>query len=118
MNVVIKCASNLHAKVYIFDDSSAIVTSSNLTPSGMKSNIEYGIELVDPIAVRQILSDMDAYWLAAETVTPEMIKKVKEPLPEEYALMKPGQIIFTYFHLANNQELAGALMNRLVTAIA
>ena len=30
----------------------------------------------------------------------DMIVKVKEPLPDEYPLIRPGQILFTYFHFA------------------
>jgi alanine dehydrogenase len=48
----------------------------------------------------------------------EMILKVKEPLPSEYGLLRPGQILFTYLHLAANSELARALMDRHVVAIA
>ena len=33
----------------------------------------------------------------------EMIVKVKEPLPEEYGLLRRGQILFTYLHLAANR---------------
>ncbi len=35
----------------------------------------------------------------------DMILKVKEPLPPEYPLIKRGQIVFTYFHFAANEEL-------------
>jgi alanine dehydrogenase len=48
----------------------------------------------------------------------EMIVKVKEPLPEEYALFHEGQILYTYLHLAANKELAQQLMQRKVTGIA
>ena len=48
----------------------------------------------------------------------EMIMKVKEPLPPEYDLMHKGQIIFTYFHLAPERKLTGALLERKVTGIA
>jgi len=47
----------------------------------------------------------------------EMILKVKEPLPAEYRLLRPGQILFTYLHLASSRELARALLNSGVTAI-
>src|SRR5688500_9043596 len=30
----------------------------------------------------------------------DMVVKVKEPMPPEIALFRPGQIVFTYFHLA------------------
>jgi alanine dehydrogenase len=48
----------------------------------------------------------------------EMIVKVKEPLPEEFALFQSGQILFTYLHLAAAPELAHALTDKQVTAIA
>lgn len=40
----------------------------------------------------------------------EMVMHVKEPLPSEYDLIREDQIIFTYLHLAANQELTDALM--------
>lgn len=48
----------------------------------------------------------------------EMIIKVKEPLPEEYPLLKEDQSLFTYLHLAPAPELTRALMERKCIAIA
>lgn len=48
----------------------------------------------------------------------EMIVKVKEPLPEELGLIKEGQMIFTYLHLAPNPELTLALIDLGCIAIA
>ncbi len=48
----------------------------------------------------------------------DMIVKVKEPLPVEYALLRPGQILFTYLHLAASKSLTEALMKSGVTGIA
>lgn len=48
----------------------------------------------------------------------ELIVKVKEPLPAEYALLSRGQLLFTYLHLAANRELTEALMASGVTALA
>ena len=39
----------------------------------------------------------------------DMIYKVKEPLPAEYPLIRPGQILFTYFHFAASRELTQAM---------
>jgi alanine dehydrogenase len=47
-----------------------------------------------------------------------MILKVKEPQPQEYELLKPGQILFTYLHLAPAKELTEALQAKKVIAIA
>jgi alanine dehydrogenase len=56
----------------------------------------------------------------AETVYKkgEMILKVKELFPEEFAWLKEGQLIFTYIHSANNPEETQALLNKKVIAIA
>jgi alanine dehydrogenase len=48
----------------------------------------------------------------------ELIVKVKEPLADEYALLRPGQIIFTYLHLAASKPLTEALLRARVTGIA
>jgi alanine dehydrogenase len=48
----------------------------------------------------------------------ELIVKVKEPLPEEYPLLRPGQLLFTYLHLAASRPLTEALLKSGVTAIA
>src|SRR2546423_8814126 len=48
----------------------------------------------------------------------DLIVKVKEPLPVEWPLMKPGQVVFTYFHFAADQALTRAVMGSGVTAIA
>ncbi len=48
----------------------------------------------------------------------DMIMKVKEPLPSEYGYFRKGLILFTYLHLAAEPELAKALVEKEVTAIA
>lgn len=48
----------------------------------------------------------------------DMIIKVKEPLEEEYELFRKGQILFTYLHLAANEELTKVLLEKEVNAIA
>ncbi|MCL2013393.1 MAG: alanine dehydrogenase [Oscillospiraceae bacterium] len=50
--------------------------------------------------------------------TADMIYKVKEPLPPEYPLMREGQIIFAYLHLAPDTRQTDALLKTGVTAIA
>lgn len=48
----------------------------------------------------------------------DMIQKVKEPLPDEYEMMKEGQILYTYLHLAAEPKLTKVLCERKVKAIA
>lgn len=47
----------------------------------------------------------------------DLIVKVKEPLPEEYDLIREGQLIFTYLHLAPNPQLMDLLIARKTTAL-
>jgi len=48
----------------------------------------------------------------------ELIIKVKEPQPAECGLLRPGQILFTYLHLAANAPLTVSLVKSGVTALA
>ena len=48
----------------------------------------------------------------------DMILKVKEPLPQEYAMLRAGQILFTYLHLAASEDLTLNLLKRRVIALA
>jgi alanine dehydrogenase len=48
----------------------------------------------------------------------EMICKVKEPLPQELPLLREGQVLFTYLHLAPAPELTQALLDRKIVGIA
>lgn len=48
----------------------------------------------------------------------EMIVKVKEPLPEEFELLRENQILYTYLHLAAEPKLTKVLCERKVKAIA
>ena len=48
----------------------------------------------------------------------DMIVKVKEPLPDEFNLMKENQILYTYLHLAAEPQLTKVLCERKVKAIA
>src|SRR5580765_3361216 len=50
--------------------------------------------------------------------TADMIVKVKEPQPQEIALMKPGQTLFTYLHLAPDPEQTKGLLDAGIVGIA
>ncbi|NOJ71046.1 alanine dehydrogenase [Paenibacillus alvei] len=71
--------------------------------------------------------DNASYEQAGATIIPsaaevwaqaDMIMKVKEPLSSEYGYFRPGLILFTYLHLAAEPELARALIEHKVTALA
>lgn len=53
-----------------------------------------------------------------EAFDAELVVKVKEPQPEEYRLLRAGQILFTYLHLAASKSLTEALLASGVTALA
>jgi alanine dehydrogenase len=48
----------------------------------------------------------------------QMIVKVKEPLPQEFPLLRPDHLLFTYLHLASSAELTEALLRAGLTAVA
>ena len=48
----------------------------------------------------------------------DLIVKIKEPLPKEYPYLKPGQMVFTFFHLAASRKLTESLLKRKITAFA
>lgn len=48
----------------------------------------------------------------------DLIVKVKEPQPQEYSLIRPGQLVFTYFHFAASRELTEAMMATDATCLA
>ncbi len=62
----------------------------------------------------------DEYLVAGAEILPtiediygraEMILKVKEPIEPEYALIRPGQLVFTYFHFASSEPLTRAMID-------
>ena len=48
----------------------------------------------------------------------EMIVKVKEPIVQEYKLIKPDQVVFTYFHFASSEKLTKAMIDSKSVCIA
>jgi alanine dehydrogenase len=48
----------------------------------------------------------------------EMIVKVKEPVAEEYELIRPEQLLFTYFHFASSEPLTQAMIERRAVCLA
>jgi len=50
--------------------------------------------------------------------TADMIVKVKEPQPSEFSMLRPGQILFTYLHLAADKELTEALAKSGIAGLA
>jgi alanine dehydrogenase len=90
-----------------------------LVPSGVRQLVEDGHELfgVDDsefvAAGATILSSLEDVFAKSD-----MIIKVKEPQPREIALLKPHHILYTYLHLAADNDLTTGLMKSGSTCIA
>lgn len=77
----------LHAKVYVADEACAIVTSANLTPSGLDLNLEYGVGLTDSTAVCKVRDDLQRYATLGNRLTALTIaelEKVSDELRLEF----------------------------------
>ncbi len=99
-----------------------------ITPAGVHELVNHGHQVLvqagagtgsgfsDAEYVAQgasIASDAAQVWAAAD-----LLLKVKEPLAAEYSLMRAGQVLFTYLHLAANKECTDALLAAGTTGIA
>ena len=91
-----------------------------LTRAGHQVSIETtagnGVGFSDAVsqaAGGQIVTSAAEIFSAAE-----MVVKVKEPQPEEYRQLRPGQILFTYLHLAPDPEQTKGLVNSDCVAFA
>jgi alanine dehydrogenase len=99
-----------------------------MTPAGVEVMVHHGhTVLVEKSAGVGSGFDDAAYAAAgAEIVATAkeiydraaMVMHVKEPLAPEYDLIRPGQIVFTYLHLAANLELTRALIKSQAVCIA
>jgi alanine dehydrogenase len=99
-----------------------------LTPAGAHILINRGHDVIveRDAGAGSLISD-EEYARAGATIVnskeeiwsrAEMVVKVKEPIAPEFALMREGQLLFTYLHLAAAQELGQELLSRGVTSVA
>jgi alanine dehydrogenase len=99
-----------------------------MTPASVREAVAHGHEILveRDAAARQGITDAD-YQRAGATIVAsakdvfaeaDLIVKVKEPQPGECAMLRAGQTLFTYLHLAPDPEQTKALMASGVTAIA
>lgn len=91
-----------------------------LTRAGHRVVIETGAGLGSGITDEQYLEAGAQMMPAAADVYgfADLIVKVKEPQPQEWPLMRAGQMVFTYFHFAASEELTKNVLATGVTAIA
>ncbi len=98
-----------------------------ITPSGVAAFAARGHEVVVEVgagigsgipdetyraAGAAVVDGPDAIWEQAD-----LVLKVKEPLDPEFDRMRPGQVLFTYLHLAASRELTIQLLERRVVGI-
>ena len=99
-----------------------------LTPAGAKELVRKGhsVYVQHTAGINSGFPDED-YVAAGAQILPtieavydiaEMIIKVKEPIESEYALVKKGQLLFTYFHFASDRELTEAMLHSGATCLA
>jgi alanine dehydrogenase len=99
-----------------------------LTPAGARELAEHGHEVVIqhdagvasgmPDELYEAQGARIAASAAEVFATAELIVKVKEPLTDEVAMLREGQILFTYLHLAPAPELTAGLRASGATAVA
>lgn len=99
-----------------------------LVPSNAEVLVKYGhTVLVQSDAGTDSGFDNEAYLKAGAEIVDtaaevfgcaEMILKVKEPIPEEYGLIRAGQLLFTYFHFAASRQLTEAIIKTKCIALA
>lgn len=99
-----------------------------LVPAAAEEFDHHGHQvIVESEAGREIGFSDDDYRAAGAEIAPDakvvfatadMIVKVKEPEPAEVDMMRPGQILFTYLHLAADRRLSEGLMRSGATCIA
>ncbi len=78
------------------------------------AGIGSGIEDKDYEAAGAVVLDSTREVYAAA----ELVVKIKEPQEQEHGYLRPGQIIFTYFHFAASRELTEAMLKRKIIAFA
>ena len=68
----------LHAKAYVADEHTAIITSGNLTFNSLHRNYEYGVQISDRVMVREIASDLQAYGVLGAQVSLQELERIAE----------------------------------------
>ena len=99
-----------------------------MTPAGVAELVRRGHEVsVQHTAGEGSGFSDDEYVKAGARILPtieavygecDMIVKVKEPIEQEYGLVRKGQLLFTYFHFASEKELTDAMLKSCAICLA
>ena len=114
-------------KIGVPKEIKAEETRVGITPSGVSALVAHGHEvLVEQNAGQGSSIPDELYRAAGARILPvasaiweqaDMVLKVKEPLPAEYPFLRPGLMLFTYLHLAAEEQLTHTLLDQQVTAL-
>jgi len=99
-----------------------------LTPAAVREYTAHGHRVIVQTGAGKGIAAADSVYVAAGAeivptaeeifATAEMVVKVKEPQPNEWVQLRPGQILFTYLHLAPDPEQAKGLIASGCDAVA
>ena len=99
-----------------------------MTPAGVAELVAHGHEVFVQHTAGEASGFADEEYSAAGAsilatiedvyAIADMIVKVKEPVEPEYTLVRPGQLLFTYFHFASEEELTKAMINSGAVCLA
>jgi len=100
----------------------------SMTPAGVEVMTSAGHQVLVEHSAGIGSGFVDEEYLSAGAVMVEraqdiyhradMVMHVKEPQPQEYSLIREGQVVFTYFHFAASEELTRAMIERKAVCIA
>jgi hypothetical protein len=78
-DIPVRCVTNLHAKVYL-SENEVIITSSNMTMTGLLSNLEFGVKLTNKKLISEIEEYFNLIWQKAEELKEVHIERCAEIL--------------------------------------
>lgn len=90
-NVCITYLPKIHAKIYIANQTNAIITSANFTRGGGKLNFEYGIKINDYAIVQKIQNDINEYKKLGADVTENELEVIHSQVKEIKRLIHAEQ---------------------------
>ncbi|WP_136805596.1 alanine dehydrogenase [Desulfosediminicola flagellatus] len=115
-------------KVGILKEIKSAENRVAMTPSGVETMVANGHEVMveKSAGVGSGFSDEEYSGVGAKIVAApseiyaesDMVMHVKEPQPSEYDMVREGQIVFTYFHFAPDEQLTRAFIKNKSVAIA
>lgn len=79
-SVEARALDNVHAKVWVMDERVAFIGSGNATGPGLEGNIEYGVELREPMTVADVLTDWNALWGKTAPIIAEALAPFRQAL--------------------------------------